>query len=248
MAGPLILTHTTEKQLRLRYDTTNYADFTTGSTGDLTIAPTGGDTSITGTLAVSSTVTVSAKLALKKATSIGIELQESDGTVRGQVLQTHTSGGAPGTLDLYTDSAAGTSTRVVRLRGNGQMSVTGTLDTSDTIAVKKATSGEIQFQDSSGTVRSKFVATHADGGGNAGTLDLYADNPSSVAELQTRWRNGAMLHGMTDPTGSVAKSILIGNVAAAPTVNPVGGGIMYSEAGALKWRGSAGTITTIAAA
>jgi hypothetical protein len=57
MAGPLILTHTTEKQLRLRYDATNYADFTTGSTGDLTIAPTGGDTSITGTLAVSSTVT-----------------------------------------------------------------------------------------------------------------------------------------------------------------------------------------------
>jgi hypothetical protein len=58
MAGPLILTHTTEKQLRLRYDATNYTDFTTGIAGDLTIAPSGGDTSITGTLAVSSTLAV----------------------------------------------------------------------------------------------------------------------------------------------------------------------------------------------
>jgi len=36
--------------------------------------------------------------------------------------------------------------------------------------------------------------------------------------------------------------------ATAPTSNPTGGGVMYSQAGALKWRGSAGTITTIAVA
>jgi hypothetical protein len=34
----------------------------------------------------------------------------------------------------------------------------------------------------------------------------------------------------------------------APTANPAAGGILYSEAGALKWRGSGGTITTIAPA
>jgi hypothetical protein len=34
----------------------------------------------------------------------------------------------------------------------------------------------------------------------------------------------------------------------APTSNPTGGGILYAEAGALKWRGSSGTVTTIAAA
>lgn len=31
-----------------------------------------------------------------------------------------------------------------------------------------------------------------------------------------------------------------------PTTNPTGGGILYSQAGALKWRGSSGTVTTIA--
>jgi len=40
----------------------------------------------------------------------------------------------------------------------------------------------------------------------------------------------------------------IANATTAPTTNPSGGGVLYAEAGALKWRGSAGTITTIAAA
>ena len=36
--------------------------------------------------------------------------------------------------------------------------------------------------------------------------------------------------------------------ATAPVVNPTGGGYLYSEGGALKWRGSSGTVTTIAPA
>jgi len=40
----------------------------------------------------------------------------------------------------------------------------------------------------------------------------------------------------------------IGNASTVPTSNPTGGGILYVEAGALKYRGSSGTITTIALA
>lgn len=40
----------------------------------------------------------------------------------------------------------------------------------------------------------------------------------------------------------------LSNAVTVPTTNPVGGGVMYAEAGALKWRGSAGTITTLAVA
>jgi hypothetical protein len=36
----------------------------------------------------------------------------------------------------------------------------------------------------------------------------------------------------------------LGNATTVPSVNPVGGGVMYAEAGAGKWRGSGGTITT----
>ncbi len=41
---------------------------------------------------------------------------------------------------------------------------------------------------------------------------------------------------------------LIYNSASVPSSNPVGGGYLYVEAGALKYRGSSGTVTTIAAA
>lgn len=40
----------------------------------------------------------------------------------------------------------------------------------------------------------------------------------------------------------------LGNALVAPSVNPAGGGILYVEDGALKYRGSQGTVTTIAPA
>jgi predicted RNA-binding Zn ribbon-like protein len=48
--------------------------------------------------------------------------------------------------------------------------------------------------------------------------------------------------------GSGAGVIGIANATTAPTANPTGGGILYTEAGALKFRGSSGTITVIAPA
>jgi hypothetical protein len=44
------------------------------------------------------------------------------------------------------------------------------------------------------------------------------------------------------------KVIGIGNASTVPTTNPTAGGLLYADAGALKWRGSSGTVTTIAAA
>ena len=67
---PLALTRTSGAQLRLAYDATNYADFTTSSGGDLTIAPQGGDTTVTGTLTISSDVIVGT---LRRATSDGAD-------------------------------------------------------------------------------------------------------------------------------------------------------------------------------
>lgn len=48
-------------------------------------------------------------------------------------------------------------------------------------------------------------------------------------------------------TGTGAKgAIFLMNRGAAPSSNPSNGGILYAESGALKWRGSSGTVTTIA--
>lgn len=41
-------------------------------------------------------------------------------------------------------------------------------------------------------------------------------------------------------------TVHIGNAVTTPTGNPGGGGFLYAEGGALKWRGSGGTTTTVA--
>lgn len=51
-----------------------------------------------------------------------------------------------------------------------------------------------------------------------------------------------------DQYGGGEKVIAIADASAVPTTNPTGGGILYVEAGALKYRGSSGTVTVIAPA
>jgi hypothetical protein len=46
--------------------------------------------------------------------------------------------------------------------------------------------------------------------------------------------------------GTVGTHLFIPDLTTAPTGNPTGGGYLYTEAGALKYRGSSGTVTTIA--
>jgi hypothetical protein len=51
-----------------------------------------------------------------------------------------------------------------------------------------------------------------------------------------------------DQFGAGQGVIAIANAIVAPSVNPGGGGVLYVEGGALEYRGSQGTVTTIAAA
>lgn len=57
--------------------------------------------------------------------------------------------------------------------------------------------------------------------------------------------SGNLLVGMTSAATSSAKTLHLAN-ATIPTANPSGGGVLYVESGALKYRGSSGTVTTIA--
>jgi len=55
------------------------------------------------------------------------------------------------------------------------------------------------------------------------------------------------LGNMTSWGGGIGVVGLI-NASVVPSTDPTGGGILYSEAGALKWRGSSGTVTTLGVA
>lgn len=72
------------------------------------------------------------------------------------------------------------------------------------------------------------------------------------ARVRIGWLNGggnlANIGINGESFGSGAGVIFLANRTTNPSSNPSGGGILYAEAGALKWRGSSGTITTIAAA
>lgn len=52
----------------------------------------------------------------------------------------------------------------------------------------------------------------------------------------------------TSDFGSGTRVLGLGNRTAAPSGTPAAGGVLYAESGALKWKGSSGTITTIAVA
>ena len=68
----------------------------------------------------------------------------------------------------------------------------------------------------------------------------------SFTQSMTLDASGNLLVGLTTAGTTAAKTIQIAN-GTAPTAN-VAGGQLYVEAGALKYRGSSGTVTTIAAA
>lgn len=74
----------------------------------------------------------------------------------------------------------------------------------------------------------------------AGATQWLIDNSSGTFRLQL----GSTTF-LTIDTNSVW---FLKNVGGAPGSNPVGGGYLFVESGALKYRGSSGTVTTIAAA
>ena len=83
---------------------------------------------------------------------------------------------------------------------------------------------------------------------NTTAYRFYLQDVTAVAERLSMDANGSLTLGGTPSYGGGTLVMSINNRTAAPTSNPTGGGILYAEAGALKWRGSSGTVTTIAVA
>ena len=85
-----------------------------------------------------------------------------------------------------------------------------------------------------------YGGTHAWFNAPSGT----AGNAITFTQAMTLDASGNLLVGLTAAGTTAAKTIQIAN-GTAPTAN-VAGGQLYVEAGALKYRGSSGTVTTIA--
>lgn len=76
-------------------------------------------------------------------------------------------------------------------------------------------------------------------------VNLYR-SAADVLKTDDTFHVSGNLRINTTSLGGGSVVIALANASIVPSVNPTGGGVLYSEAGALKWRGSSGTVTTIA--
>lgn len=86
---------------------------------------------------------------------------------------------------------------------------------------------------------------------SAGSIYPTYTAQDSIGKSTNRW---AAIHGVDYYIGAAGGAglgsgaggiISIANATTAPTTNPSGGGVLYCESGALKYRGSGGTVTTV---
>lgn len=85
---------------------------------------------------------------------------------------------------------------------------------------------------------------------SSGNISLFAQNDNNIQFLGAGSAGRVNLAlGANNPTmGGGDGVFFIANAFTNPSSNPTGGGILYVDSGALKYRGSSGTITTIAPA
>ncbi len=92
------------------------------------------------------------------------------------------------------------------------------------------------------------VTTHASRAGRLTLSVVDATTTREALRLDTDGSGANISLFGAGSYGSGRNVLFIPNAGAVPSTNPTGGGILYVESGALKYRGSSGTITTIAAA
>lgn len=151
----------------------------------------------------------------------------------------------------FSNTAASAAIYILKTRG--------TTSTSTTAVQQNDSLGALLFGGADGT-NNQFLANmsvYVDGAVSAGTVPTafsFATGTNNstlppVARMQiSSTGNIGFNNGQPAVWGTNADKVIgIGN-GTAPTTSPAGMGQLYVEAGALKYRGSSGTVTTIAAA
>jgi len=177
------------------------------------------------------------------AAALSIDLQTS-GTAAQGVFVTSTTGTTTGNLVTLRNNSRDDFV----VKGNGTVGIR--------VATGHAPAGALEVsQGDTTTFGLAMTATAAgtdmvnlkDSGGNQ---RFQVSNAGNTIFRATTFSTSALQLGATsaDLGGSAGSVISMKNATTSPTTNPTGGGILYVEAGALKYRGSSGTVTTIAPA
>lgn len=176
-------------------------------------------------------------------------VRSSDGSLIWQA-QTFLSPDVAGTIPLVVSGLTGQTAKLQQwtVPGVGEVAnvdASGQF-TSTTILAEAAGAG-IQVNDLAGTSGQRRYRVANTSGFLA--FQARADNGSGVRDLllmQHSTANMGVAGGVS--FGGGVGVVSIPNAGTVPASNPSGGGVLYAEGGALKWRGSSGTVTTVAAA
>jgi hypothetical protein len=184
------------------------------------------------------------------ASAVSLDLLTAGSAARGIYVRSTDGGQTGDAITVRVSAAVASITRedfVVKATGRcgigtglgsapgGQLEVAAADDTTPGIVTRGRTSGTNQQEwrrPSDGAVRTRV---------------------SNTAQLITQ--EVAFLAGPAVQIGSTSTQVGggsgvvgIANAGTVPTTNPTGGGVLYAEGGALKWRGSSGTVTVLAPA
>lgn len=147
------------------------------------------------------------------------------------------AGTDPATVPLTVQGAAGQSANRLNVKNSA-----GTTEFAITAATAAGTGTGAQLVSNGGY---QLVVSNASNG-------LYVDGVGDTVIYGQGRTAGPLAVGDasigTGFGGGAGPMVFIANDSSDPSTNPVGGGILFVSNGALKWRGSSGTVTTIAPA
>jgi len=207
-------------------------------TGTVTI-PAG--SAITGVpyLATANTFTASQSITSTNSTTVGLTVLGATSQTSTNIFEVQRAGGGDSSftvshnyIDLNRNTTAAASMTVyganagaIPLYVKGRASQTANLQ---------------QWQNSAGTVLSSINS------GGALAVDSILSQTGGLTNIVLGVQRNVGLAASTGSFGGGQQVVFIGNSGLIPSTNPTSGGILYVEAGALKFRGSSGTVTTIA--
>lgn len=181
------------------------------------------------------------------AAAVGVSVQAYDADLTAFAGKTAPTGDVVGTSDAQTLTnktiSGGSASNLTAL------STTGDVSFGASSATNPQGWGRIMSVENSGTNGAGIGVKDANAqwtlASYQGGLYFAKDALATCLFLGLDGKNVGV--GTTTQFGSGSGVVGIVNATTVPTTNPTGGGVLYVEAGALKYRGSSGTVTTIAA-
>ncbi len=225
-----------------------------GSLNPLQIAKTTGNATFAGTVTASTAGNYVLQLkdtrsqAADVGASIGLQgtytgsLQTTFGSILGLKVNS-TDGNFAGKLVFQTRPNGGSLTTALTLDDGQNATFAGgaSIKSNFVYGMGAAATGELLLQRGAGNkirfATSNFGSYIQNGGlSDSRDLDISCESSGAV-NIQAAGTNISKFD---------SAKIFVANTTAAPGSNPVSGGFLYVESGALKYRGSSGTVTTIA--